>query len=93
MNIKWTFRNGVSAYDCTSFPYAFRMAFNTVRKALDNGESINRLVKGIQIVGPPNVKGDPLTYSYESAANLATAMGLLLPDGTLNQKEYKRKKK
>jgi len=49
------------------------------------------VMNGIRIIGPPNGKGEAMEYTYSSAANLAKSMGLLLPDGTINQKEFKKR--
>jgi len=89
--IKWTVKSGVSITECTSFPYAFRFAFNLVRKALEKNQNLNMVMNGIRIIGPPNGKGEAMEYTYSSAANLAKSMGLLLPDGTINQKEFKKR--
>jgi hypothetical protein len=67
------------------------MAYNVVRKALDNNQDVAKVMNGIQIVGPPNGKGDPMKYNYTSATSLARSMGLLLADGTINQKEFKKR--
>jgi hypothetical protein len=89
--ITWIVRSGFTATECASFPYAFRTAFNIVRKALEKNQNVNSAINGIQIVGPPNGKGETMKYTYSSAVNLAKSMGLLLPDGTINQKEFKRR--
>lgn len=89
--VKWIVRSGMTATECTSFPYAFRMSLNIVRKALDNNQDVDKVMSGIQIVGPPNGKGEAMKYSYSSAVSLARSMGLLLPDGTINQKEFKKR--
>jgi hypothetical protein len=89
--VKWIVKSGMTATECTSFPFAFRHAFNIVRKALDKNENIEATIRGIQIVGPPNGKGEPMTYNYSNAAILAKSMGLLLLDGSINQKEFKKR--
>ncbi len=88
---KWIVKSGVTVTECVSFPFAFRMAFNLVRKALEKNQNVGSVVSGIQIVGPPNGKGEPMTYTYSKASDLAKSMGLLLPDGTINQKEFKKR--
>ncbi len=89
--IKWILKNGFTSTEFTSFPYAFRVAYNTVRKAIEINKNLDSTINGIQIIGPPNGKGELMKYSYSSAADLAKSMGLLLPDGTLNQKEFKKR--
>ena len=88
---KWIVKSGVTATECVSFPFAFRMAFNIVRKALEKNQNIDTVKSGIQIVGPPNGKGVPMKYTYSSASDLARSMGLLLPDGSINAKEFEKK--
>lgn len=87
----WKVKNGVSSTECTSFPYAFRMAYNIVRKALEANQNVASVINGISIVGPPNGKGEVMKYSYTSAVSLARNMGLLLTDGSINQKEFKKR--
>lgn len=89
--VTWILKSGVTATECASFPYAFRTAYNIVRKALEKNENVGSVINGIQIVGPPNLKGEIMKYTYSSAVNLAKSMGLLLPDGSINQKEFKRR--
>lgn len=90
--VKWILKNGAQIIECNSFPYAFRNAYNIIRKALENNQDIGRVMSGIQIVGPPNGKGEPMTYNYTRAVSLAKSMGLLLADGTLDQREFKKKR-
>jgi hypothetical protein len=87
--VKWILKNGSQVIECNSFPYAFRNAYNIIRKALDKNENIGRVMSGITIVGPPNGKGEPMIYTYTKAVDLAKSMGLLLADGTLDQKNMK----
>lgn len=87
---KWILKSGMTITECISFPYAFRMAYNLVRKAIDNNQDIDNVKRGIQIVGPPNGKGEPMAYNYYKAFDLARSMGVVLSDGTINQKEFKR---
>ena len=90
-SIQWTLKTGTTTVDCPSFPYAFRAAFNSIRKASEAGQSAAALMKGISIIGPANSKGERKTYSYTSATELATNQGLLTPDGQINSKEFKKK--
>lgn len=89
--VKWICKNGVQISEWTSFPYAFREMYRIVNKYIASGKPLDTIKNGFQIVGPPNVKGEPMIYNYTKANSLATSMGLLLPDGTLNQKEFKRR--
>lgn len=88
---KWILKNGFTSTECTSFPYAFRIAYNSVRKALETNKNVKSVIDGILIIGPPNIKGVNMKYTYATAIELAKSMGLVLPDGTINQKEFKRK--
>ncbi len=89
--VTWILKNGAQVIECTSFPYAFRNAYNIVRKALESNQNIGLVMSGIQLIGPPNGKGEAMKYNYTSASSLARSMGLLLPDGTINQKEFKKR--
>jgi len=89
MNSKWILNINGQVIDCTSFPYAFRSAFNTLRKQIEAGKSTAELIKSISIIGPANAKGERTKYSYVSATEMATSMGLLTPDGQINSKEFK----
>lgn len=91
MSAMWKLKNGIQTSDCDSFPYAFRAAFNLVRKAIEAKQDVSAVIKGISIVGPPNQKGKRTTYSYADAKQMAEGMGLLSPDGQINSREFKRR--
>lgn len=87
---QWQFKNGSNApVDCTTFPIAFRMMYNLVRKALEAGKPVDTSV--FAIVGPKNPRGERTKYSYFSANEMAKSSGLLNSDGYLNGKEFKKK--
>jgi len=87
----WILKNGIQSVDCSSFPYAFRTAYNLVRKANEAKQDATPIIKGISIVGPPTPRGERTTYSYASAKQMAEDMGLLTPDDQINSREFKRR--
>jgi hypothetical protein len=91
MSTNWTLKNGNNTIDCSSFPFAFRTAYNLVRKATEEKQLPHMVAKQITILGPVNRHGDRTTYSYHEAKELATAQGLLAADGNLNSREFKRR--
>jgi hypothetical protein len=91
MNANWILKNGVATTDCASFPFAFRTAFNLVRKAIEAKKDPTPVIKDITILGPVNGKGERTKYSYDAAAELAKGQGLLTPDGTINSREFKKR--
>lgn len=91
MNSNWILKNGTQSIDCSSFPYAFRTAYNLIRKAIEAKQNVSSVINGISIVGPPNAKGERTTYSYDKAKQMAEGMGLLSSDGQINGREFKRR--
>jgi hypothetical protein len=92
MNNTWIFKDGVSQYTCDSFPYAYRLMFNTLKKGVETGRKYNDMVKAMVIISPQNDQhGDPRRYSYAQATELAKASELLTPSGEINSKVFKRK--
>lgn len=79
----WLFYNGAARYECASFPFAFKMMFNAVRKANETGTSIESKVL---IVAPTKRE-----YNWNRASELARQQGLLTPDGQINSREFKKK--
>lgn len=91
MNAKWLFKDGATVIDCTSFPYAFRTMFNTVKKGVEKGRKFEDMVKGMSIVSPMRDRlGNTKTYTYAEATEMATNTGLLTSDGQINSREFKR---
>lgn len=92
-NIHWILKNGTQKFECPSFPYAFRAAFNIIRTASEAGKSVAELIKGITIIGPVIDKDSrkPYVYSYTTATQRALDQGLLTSDGQINSKEFKKK--
>jgi hypothetical protein len=90
-NANWTLKNGLATIDCASFPYAFRTAFNIVRKTVEAKKDPGVVIKGILILGPPNARGERNKYTYAQATELAQGQGLLQPDGSINSREFKRR--
>jgi GMP synthase PP-ATPase subunit len=86
----WILKTGTQTIDCVSFPYAFRTAYNIIRKSIETGNE-TQITKTLTILGPPNVKGERRSYSYASAMRLAIEQDLLTSEGTINSKEFKKK--
>ena len=86
MNTNWTFDDGFKKTACTTFPFAFRMMHNILRKAIEAGQTTSDLMKRFKIMSPVGT-----VYTYSRACELATQQGLLTPDGSLNSKEFKRR--
>jgi hypothetical protein len=94
MNANWILNTGTGPIPCDTFPYAFRTAFNLVRRASETkGANVSVVIKGISIQGPPNLRGERRMYSYVTATQMALDQGLLTPDGSINSREFKQKRK
>lgn len=89
--MNWTLKHNNSTIECASFPFAYRTAWNLVRKAVEAKQNPASVAKGITIHGPVNGRGERATYSYNAATELATAQGLVTADGSLNSREFKRR--
>ena len=85
----WILKNNGVTIPSASFPYAFRSMWNSVRKGIEDKKPVN--TKEITIVGPPNLKGERTTYSYNDAVALAREQGLLNAQGEINSKEFKKR--
>ena len=89
--MKWIFKNGSTVADCTSFPYAFRTMWNTVRKGVENGRNQNDVTRQMWIISPiKDRNGDEKKYSYAEAIEMARNQGLLSLDGQINSREFRR---
>lgn len=87
---QWQFKNGTNIpVDCTSFPFAYRMMFNLVRKGIEAGKPVN--TSEFLILGPKNPRGERVRYNYKSATEMANASGLINSEGYINGKEFKKK--
>lgn len=91
MNANWILKNGAQRTECASFPFAFRTAFNLIRKAIEAKQDASAIMRNLSIVGPPGPRGERTTYSYASAKEMAEGMGLLSPEGQINSREFKRR--
>jgi hypothetical protein len=88
----WIFKDGATQTKCTSFPYAYRLMYNTVKQGVEKGRKYNDMVKQMLIISPQKDNhGDPRKYSYATATQMATDSGLLTPDGQINSREFKRR--
>lgn len=91
-NSEWLFKDGVSQTSCTSFPYAYRLMHNTIKKGVESGRKYEDMVKQMVIIAPTKDQhGDPRRYAYGAATDLAKSMGLLTVDGQINSREFKRR--
>lgn len=88
-NASWIFKNGAASVDCTSFPYAFRAMWNTIKKGIADKKPVN--TDTLSILGPKNSKGEREKYSYFRARQLAESQGLLTADEQINSREFKRR--
>jgi len=88
---KWILNSSNESIDCASFPYAFRTAYNLVRKAIETKGNVSSVMNGISILGPANTRGERKKYSYSSATQLAMNSNLLTPDGSINSKAFNKK--
>ena len=87
----WIFKDGLTKTSCTSFPYAYRLMFTALKKGVESGRKYNDMVKQMLIISPQlDRHGDPRKYDYAAATAMATASGLLTPEGQLNSREFKR---
>lgn len=93
MNSIWKLQNGNTITECTSFPYAYRTAWNMVRKAIDEKQDPGVLIRNMKIISPQKDRvGDNKVYSYTEATVMAKSMGLLTPEGSINGREFKRRR-
>jgi hypothetical protein len=92
MMTEWIFKDGATQTKCTSFPYAYRLMFNTLKQGVEKGRKYDDMIKGMLIISPQKDNhGDPRTYNYAAATDMAKASGLLTPDGQINSREFKRR--
>jgi len=91
-NAKWIFKDGPSQITCDSFPYAYRLMFNTLKKGVETGRKYDEMVKQLVIIAPTKDQhGDLRRYNYNDATELAKENGLLTPTGEINSREFKRR--
>jgi hypothetical protein len=92
-NALWILKDGYSQQEFSSFPFAFRTMYQSVKQRVEKGKNLSDLIKGIKIVSPlKDVHGDLRTYSYHAAIDMAKDQGLLTADGSINSKEFKHHK-
>lgn len=89
--MKWILKNGVSKQEFDSFPYAFRTMFAIAKKAVETPNSA-KVISQLSIISPQkDVHGDPRTYTFAAATQMAKDSGLLTPNGEINSREFKRR--
>ena len=92
MMTEWIFKDGATQTKCTSFPYAYRLMFNTRKQGVEKGRKYNDMIAQMVIISPQKDNhGDPRKYNYAAATDMAKASGLLTPDGQINSREFKRR--
>lgn len=86
----WLFKNGAESIEHTSFPYAFRTMWNTVKKETENNKnSFQDVIKKMVIISPlKDIHGDNRRYNYTAACELATTLDVL-KDGGINKKAFR----
>ena len=90
----WIFKDGTTQIVCTSFPFAYRIMFNTLKQGVEKGRKYEDMIRQMLIISPIKDNrgtGTPRTYTYASATEMATASGLLTAEGQINSKEFKRR--
>ena len=88
----WIFKDGATQTKCTSFPYAYRLMFDTLKRGVEKGRKYDDMVRQMLIISPQkDAHGDVRKYDYTAATAMATASGLLTPEGTINSREFKRR--
>ena len=66
--------------------------WNTLKQGVEKGRKAADMEKAMLIISPQlDRHGDPRTYSYASATEMAKASGLLTPEGQINSREFKRR--
>jgi hypothetical protein len=92
MNNKWIFRDGPTAVECTSFPFAFRAMWTVAKKGVEKGRKMDDILRQMTITSPmvDRSTGKPKVYSYTAATQFAKDTGVLTPDGQINSREFKR---
>lgn len=92
--LMWIFQDGAQRIECTSFPFAFRTMWTTVKKETEKGNKGRNyvdMVRGMCIISPMKDRnGELITYCYSEACDMARSQGLLSTDGQINSKEFKR---
>ena len=89
---EWIFKDGATQTKCTSFPYAYRLMFDTLKRGVEKGRKYDDMIRQMLIISPQKDRhGDPRKYSYATATQMATDSGLLTPEGQINSREFKRR--
>ena len=92
MNAAWIFKDGATKVECTSFPYAFRAMWNSIKKGVEGGKRTHSdMVKSMSILSPiKDAYGQAKSYDYAEAKRMAENQGLLTAEGQINSREFKR---
>ena len=88
----WIFKDGVTQTKCTSFPYAYRLMFTTLKQGVEKGRKYNDMVKQMLIISPQKDNhGDPRKYDYAAATQMAKDSGLLNSEGEIDRRAFGKK--
>ena len=91
-NAQWIFKDGLSSVSCTSFPYAYRMMYNTLKKGVESGRKYEDMMQDLRIISPQKDQhGDFRRYTYLTATELAQSSELLTPTGEINSRVFNKK--
>lgn len=91
-NNDWIFKDGVAKFPCDSFPYAYRLMHQTLKKGVESGRKYDVMVNQMSIISPIKTPhGDIRTYTYTEATSMANDQGLLTSGGQINSREFKHK--
>ena len=86
---EWIFKDGATQTKCTSFPYAYRLMFDTLKRGVEKGRKYDDMVRQMLIISPQkDAHGDLRKYNYDAATQMATDMGILL-DGQIVSRNLK----
>ena len=89
----WIFKDGATQTKCTSFPYAYRLMYNTVKQGVEKGRKYNDMVAQMVIISPQkDAHGDPRKYNYAAATQMATDSELLTADGQINSRAFGKRR-
>lgn len=87
----WIFKDGLAETKCTSFPYAYRAMYYSVKKGVESGRKFEDMTKQMVILAPTkDAHGDQRRYNYNAATEMAKSSGLLDSHGEINNREFKK---
>ena len=91
-NNDWIFKDGVAKFPCDSFPYAYRLMYETIKAGVETKRKYNDMMNQMSIISPNKTPhGDIRQYSYTESTAMAKDQGLLTSSGHLNKREFQEK--